>query len=39
MRIGEVAGATGLITKAIRYYESIGLLAKPFRTNAGYRSY
>jgi MerR family copper efflux transcriptional regulator len=39
MKIGELAAATGSTTKAIRYYESIGLLDEPARTDAGYRSY
>lgn len=39
MKIGELAAATGATTKAIRYYESIGLLEQPARTDAGYRSY
>lgn len=37
MRIGELATATGLTTKTIRYYESLGLLPKPSRTTSGYR--
>jgi MerR family transcriptional regulator, copper efflux regulator len=39
MKIGQLAGATGLTTKAIRYYESIGLLPEPERQANGYRSY
>jgi DNA-binding transcriptional MerR regulator len=39
MRIGEVAAQAGVTTKAIRYYERIGLLAPPARTEAGYRRY
>ena len=39
MKIGELADTAGVTTKAIRYYESIGLLADPARTDAGYRSY
>jgi DNA-binding transcriptional MerR regulator len=39
MRIGELAALSGVPTKTIRYYESIGLLAPPGRTAAGYRSY
>lgn len=39
MRIGEVAEAAGVTTKTIRYYESLGLLAEPERTESGYRTY
>jgi DNA-binding transcriptional MerR regulator len=39
MRIGELAERTGTTTKTIRYYESLGLLAEPRRTPAGYREY
>lgn len=39
MRIGEVAERAGVTTKALRYYESIGLLPSPERTSSGYRSY
>jgi DNA-binding transcriptional MerR regulator len=39
MRIGELAATTGVNPKTIRYYESIGLLPDPARTNAGYRRY
>jgi DNA-binding transcriptional MerR regulator len=39
MKIGEVAERTGTTTKTIRYYESIGLLPEPTRTDAGYRDY
>ena len=39
MRIGELAEQAGISTKAIRYYEQIGILAPPARTAAGYRSY
>ena len=39
MKIGELAAATGVTTKAIRYYESIGVLDEPARTDVGYRSY
>ncbi len=38
MRISQVAEQTGLRASAIRYYESIGLLPVPSRTN-GRRSY
>jgi DNA-binding transcriptional MerR regulator len=39
MRIGEVASRSGLTPKTIRYYERIGVLAEPARTEAGYRDY
>jgi DNA-binding transcriptional MerR regulator len=39
MRIGEIATLSGLSTKTIRYYESIGLLDEPERTPSGYRDY
>ena len=39
MRIGELAEQAGLSTKAIRYYESIGVLPEPARTASGYRDY
>jgi hypothetical protein len=39
MRIGELAEQAGISTKAIRYYEQIGILARPARTSSGYRVY
>jgi DNA-binding transcriptional MerR regulator len=39
MRIGELAEQVGVNPKTIRYYESIGLLPPPPRTDAGYRVY
>jgi DNA-binding transcriptional MerR regulator len=39
MRIGEIAVRSGVSTKTIRYYESIGLLDEPERTASGYRDY
>jgi DNA-binding transcriptional MerR regulator len=39
MRIGALADRSGLTTKTIRYYESIGLLDDPERTPSGYRDY
>ncbi len=39
MRIGELARRTGVTTKTIRYYESIGLLPEPDRTPSDYRDY
>src|SRR5438445_2785765 len=37
--ISEVARATGVAAKTIRYYEEIGVLPTPSRTVAGYRQY
>jgi len=39
MRIGQLAETTGLSTKAIRYYEQIGVLPQPDRAPNGYRRY
>ena len=39
MRIGELAEHAGISTKAIRYYEQLGILTPPARTAAGYRAY
>ena len=39
MRIGELAAATGVPAKTIRYYEDIGVLAPPARAPSGYRVY
>ena len=39
MRIGELAEQAGISTKAIRYYEQIGILTPPARTAAGYLTY
>jgi DNA-binding transcriptional MerR regulator len=39
LRIGEVAATTGFSRDAIRYYERLGLLGHPLRTDAGYRVY
>ncbi len=37
--IGEVAARTGLTAPTIRYYESIGLVKPPARSETGYRRY
>lgn len=38
-RIGTIAAATGLTRDAIRYYERVGLVPKPARTQGGFRAY
>ena len=39
MKIGELAKATGLSAKTIRFYEAEGLIPDPPRTGSGYRAY
>ena len=39
MNIGRTAVETGVPAKTIRYYESIGLVPEPARTDGGYRDY
>ena len=39
MNIGSVARKTGVSTKTIRYYESIGLIPPAVRSDNGYRHY
>lgn len=39
MRIGEVAAAGGVTTKALRFYEERGLLPPAARSTNGYRDY
>lgn len=39
MRIGETADRSGVSAKALRYYETVGLLPEPERTAGGYRDY
>lgn len=37
MQIGRVAEHSGVPTKTIRFFEKIGIIAKPERTPSGYR--
>ena len=39
LRIGELGRATGVDVETIRYYEKIGLLPAPARSDNGYRRY
>ena len=39
LKIGQLAKLTGFTTKAIRYYEMLGLLPRPRRSESGYRLY
>lgn len=39
MRIGEVAAATGVSIKTLRYWEQVGVVQAPPRTESGYRDY
>lgn len=39
MKIGELSRAAGFSQKTIRFYEQIGLLPVPARTESGYREY
>ena len=39
MRIGELASLAGSDVDTIRYYEKIGILPKPARTESNYRQY
>src|SRR6476619_3551004 len=39
LRINEVAAETGLTTRAIRYYEEVGLLEPAARSDGDYRLY
>jgi Cu(I)-responsive transcriptional regulator len=39
MKIGELARATGTVVETIRFYEKIGLMPPPARTEGNYRSY
>lgn len=39
MRIGELAQASGVPVKTLRYWEQVGVLDAPSRTPSGYREY
>lgn len=39
LTIGRLAAVTGVHIETIRYYEKIGMLAKPARSAGGYRHY
>lgn len=39
MNIGQASNASGVSAKMIRYYESIGLIRAPLRTESNYRVY
>lgn len=39
MKIGELARQAGCDVETIRYYEKVGLLPEPVRSDAGYRNY
>ncbi len=39
LNIGQLAQATGVPAKTIRYYEQVGVLPAPGRSAAGYRQY
>ena len=39
MKIGEAAAASGCHLETIRYYERVGLVSPPGRTQSGYRAY
>src|SRR5262245_65998579 len=39
LTVGQLARATGVPAKTIRYYEQVGVLPVPRRSDAGYRHY
>lgn len=39
VRISELADRVGVATSTVRYYERVGLLTVPERTDSGYRDY
>lgn len=36
--VGQLAALTGVSTRTLRYYDSIGLLSPAYSTEAGYRT-
>ena len=39
MKIGEIASEAGVSVDTVRFYERVGVLAPPARTDSGYRDY
>jgi DNA-binding transcriptional MerR regulator len=39
VQIGELARRSGLSVNALRYYDDLGVLPPPSRTQSGYRDY
>jgi DNA-binding transcriptional MerR regulator len=39
MKIGEIAGHAGVTVDTVRFYERVGVLPAPARTESGYRDY
>ena len=39
MRIGQIANEAGVTVDTVRFYERVGVLAEPARTESGYRDY
>ena len=39
MKIGEIAGQAGVTVDTVRFYERVGVLPPPARTESGYRDY
>ena len=39
MKIGEIASGAGVTVDTVRFYERVGVLPEPARTESGYRDY
>jgi DNA-binding transcriptional MerR regulator len=39
MKIGEIANQAGVTVDTVRFYERVGVLPQPARTESGYRDY